>query len=253
MSSYIVETRAYATNQPEVESWFARRTPVDSHFQLLGMLTNHVSRILCLLAAPQQVVKPYTIISVTASTNDGQTVAKAEITANQWLRILKLVNSFNVTLIGVDDDRYAYSPTFNIVNKQLELVLELCDYTTHVPAGEVHIRVGDNGFDVDCQRIIEPAVLFRKQSALTVENIAIDNVKSFFPHNDTLCPQGFQPDIAVKNQKTPYDYQSFYRRFNISSEIDLDTVYGEDTALSDFYQNISCDYRSGEKSEEGAE
>lgn len=244
MSSYIVETRVYATSQPEVESWFARRTPVDSHFQLLGMLTNHVSRILCLLAAPQQVVKPYTIISVTASTNDGQTVAKAEITANQWLRILKLVNSFNVTLIGVDDDRYAYSPTFNIVNKQLELVLKLCDYTTHVPAGEVHIRVGANGFDVDCQRILEPAALFRKQSALTVENIAIDNVESFFPHNGTLTVQGFQPDIAVKEQKSSYDYHTFYRRFKVDSEIDLDAIYGEDTALPDFYHDISHDARS---------
>ena len=239
MSSYTVETRAYAADQPEVEPWFARRTPMDSHFQLPDVLTNHVSRVLCLLAAGKYEVKPYTIISVTAYTSDGQTVVEAGITVNQWMRILRLANSFNVALIGVDDDGYAYSPAFNIVNKQLELILKLCEYPANIPAGEVHIRIGDNSFDVDCQRILEPTTLFRKQVTLTAENIAIFKVKRFFPHNDTLTVQGFHPDIAVKEQKSPYDYHTFYRRLKVDSEIDLTTVYGEDTALSDFYHNIS--------------
>ena len=241
MSFYIVETRAYAADQPEVGSWLARRTPVDNHLQLPDVLTNHVSRVLCLLAAGKYEVKPYTIISVTAYTSDGQTVVEAGITANQWMRILRLANSFNVALIGVDDDGYAYSPAFNIVNKQLELILKLCEYPANIPAGEVHIRIGDNSFDVDCQRILEPATLFRKQVTLTAENIAIDKVKRFFPHTDTLTVQDFQPDIAVKEQKSPYDYRSFYRRFNVDGEVDLDTVYGEDSALSDFYHNLQPD------------
>lgn len=250
MSFYTVETRAYEAYQPEVESWLARRTPVDSHFQLPDVLTNHVSRVLCLLAAGKYEVKPYTIISVTAYTSDGQTVVEAGITANQWLRILRLVNSFTVALIGVDDDGYVYSPAFNIVNKQLELILKLCEYPANIPAGEVHIRIGDNSFDVDCQRILEPATLFRKQVTLTAENIAINNVESFFPHNGTLAVQGFHPDIAVKEQKSPYDYRTFYRRFNVDSEIDLTTVYGEDTALPDFYHDISLSARNNEEDTE---
>lgn len=124
------------------------------------------------------------------------------------------------------------------------MILKLCEYPANIPAGEVHIRIGDNSFDVDCQRILEPATLFRKQVTLTAKNIAIDKVKRFFPHNDTLTVQGFHPDIAVKKQKSPYDYRTFYRRFNVDSEIDLDNVYGEDTALPDFYHDISHDARS---------